>query len=84
MRLGRPCLVSTVDAGFEVVQPPRNGLAADPDNREQLAEATSRLLTAGTEWQRWSECARSHYEQYYTAEQYQQRLTAALEAVVES
>ena len=84
MRLGRPCLVSTADAGFEVVEPPRSGLAADLENREQLAQATCRLLTDGAEWRRWSDCARSRYEQRYTAKQYQTRLISALQSVLDS
>src|SRR5258708_32957755 len=32
IRVGRPCLVSTLDAGREVVNPPEAGLAVDPDD----------------------------------------------------
>ncbi|MGI9070919.1 MAG: glycosyltransferase family 4 protein [Bryobacteraceae bacterium] len=78
MRLGRPCLVSTVDAGREVVNPPEAGLAVDPDNLEQVADATYRLLETGPEWEQWSEQARRRYEAHYTAEQFQNRLLAAL------
>ena len=78
MRLGRPCLVSTLDAGREVVDPPRHGLAADPDDRAGLVDATCRLLTAGPEWQQWSTLARARYEQHYSARHYQQRLLSAL------
>jgi phosphatidylinositol alpha-1,6-mannosyltransferase len=78
MRLGRPCLVSTVDAGREVVDPPRHGLAVDPDDRHSLAQALCRLLADGSEWQAWSIRARERYEQWFTAQHYQQRLLAAL------
>jgi phosphatidylinositol alpha-1,6-mannosyltransferase len=78
MRLGRPCLVSTLDAGREVVDPPRHGLAADPDDRNGLAEATCRLLTQGPEWQKWSTLARDRYEQQFSASHYQKRLLSAL------
>jgi phosphatidyl-myo-inositol dimannoside synthase len=81
MRLGRPCLVSTLDAGREVVDPPRHGLAADPDDPDGLADATCRLLTHGPEWQRWSTLARDRYEQHFSASQYQQRLVSALASV---
>src|SRR5258705_5831285 len=50
MRVGRPCLVSTLDAGREVVNPPEAGLAADPDNREEVAAGVCRLLGDGPEW----------------------------------
>jgi phosphatidylinositol alpha-1,6-mannosyltransferase len=81
MRLGRPCLVSTLDAGREVVDPPRHGLAVDPDNREALAEAACRLLTDGPEWQQWSISARQRYEQHFSARHYQRRLLSALSDV---
>jgi phosphatidylinositol alpha-1,6-mannosyltransferase len=78
MRLGRPCLVSTLDAGCEVVDPPRHGLAVDPDDLGSLAEAACRLLAGGDEWQQWSIRARERYEQQFTAKHYQQRLVEAL------
>jgi phosphatidylinositol alpha-1,6-mannosyltransferase len=83
MRLGRPCLVSTLDAGREVVDPPRHGLAVDPDDRNGLAEAACRLLSDGQEWQQWSVRARERYEQYYSAKHYQQRLVSALVSSIE-
>jgi phosphatidylinositol alpha-1,6-mannosyltransferase len=78
MRLGRPCLVSTLDAGREVVDPPRQGLAVDPDDRDSLAEAACRLLTNGPEWQQMSINARERYEQHFSTRHYQQRLLLAL------
>jgi glycosyltransferase involved in cell wall biosynthesis len=78
MRLGRPCLVSTLDAGKEVVNPPEAGLAADPDNQEELARAICRLLADGAEWRQWSTQARRRYEENYTARHFQERLVAAL------
>lgn len=78
MRLGRPCLVSTVDAGREVVNPPEAGLAANPDNQEDLATAICRLLADGAEWQVWSAQARLRYEQNYTSKHFQHRLLSAL------
>jgi phosphatidylinositol alpha-1,6-mannosyltransferase len=78
MRIGRPCLVSTLDAGREVVNPPEAGLAANPDDSEQLADSLMRLLTDGPEWQQWSRQARARYQSNYTAEHFQRRLLAAL------
>jgi phosphatidylinositol alpha-1,6-mannosyltransferase len=78
MRLGRPCLVSTLDAGREVVHPPEAGLAADPDDTEALAEAVCRLLTPGPAWDAWSRRARERYERYFTAAHFQKRLLEAL------
>ena len=78
MRLGRPCLVSTLDAGREVVNPPQAGLAADPADPQALAAALVRLLTCGTEWERWSAQAQQRYVNQFTAAHFQQRLVAAL------
>jgi phosphatidylinositol alpha-1,6-mannosyltransferase len=78
MRLGRPCLVSTLDAGREVVNPPEAGLAADPRDPHALADAICRLLAPGPEWARWSLQARRRYESYFTARHFQERLVQAL------
>jgi glycosyltransferase involved in cell wall biosynthesis len=78
MRLGRPCLVSNFDAGKEVVNPPEAGLAADPGNPQQLADAVCRLLTPGQEWNRWSYNAQKRYQQNFTEDHYQKRLMQAL------
>jgi len=78
MRLGRPCLVSTLDAGQEVVNPPEAGLAVNPDDGDELASAICRLLAVGPEWQQWSTQARRRYEENYTAKHFQERLLAAL------
>jgi len=80
MRLGRPSLVSTLDAGQEVVNPPEAGLSVDPDNLEELTDAMVRLLTAGPEWDAWSRQARIRYEAQYTAYSFQKRLVLALQA----
>lgn len=78
MRVGRPCLVSSLDAGREVVNPPEAGLMADPDDPRDLAEAVGRLLTLDPQWARWSAQARCRYEQHFTAAQFQARFAAAL------
>lgn len=79
MRAGTPCLVSTEDAGREVVNPPEAGLAADPRDPEALADAVCRLLTPGPEWDGWSRRARARYEREYTAAHFQRRLLDALD-----
>jgi phosphatidylinositol alpha-1,6-mannosyltransferase len=83
MRKGRPCLVSTLDAGREVVSPPEAGLAADPANVIELAAATIRLLSLGAEWEQWSAKARRRYETQFTALHFQGRLLAALRSLNE-
>ncbi|HBY61292.1 MAG TPA: hypothetical protein DEH78_15840, partial [Solibacterales bacterium] len=61
MRLGRPCLTSTLDAGSEVIAPPEAGLAVDPGDTTGLHRAVRRLLGAGAEWEQWSRQARHRY-----------------------
>lgn len=78
MRLGRPCLVSTADAGREVVAPPLAGLAADPADRPGLARAIGRLLADGPAWAAWSAAARARYVSHFTEEHYRARLRTAL------
>lgn len=78
MRIGRPCLVSTLDAGREVVNPPEAGLAVNPANREALTHALTRLITPSDEWTRWSKQARQRYEHNFTARHFQERLLQAL------
>jgi phosphatidylinositol alpha-1,6-mannosyltransferase len=84
MRVGRPCLVSTLDAGREVINPPEAGLAVDPADTRRVADAVSRLLTPGEEWDGWSIRARRRYEERFTAVHFEQRLVAALSEVVGS
>jgi phosphatidyl-myo-inositol dimannoside synthase len=78
MRLGRPCLASIHDAGREVVGPPEAGLAVNPGDTEEMAQAITRLLTPGAEWDRWSAAARRRYESGFTAEHFQRRLVEAV------
>ena len=78
MRVGRPCLVSTLDAGREVVNPPEAGLAVDPNDKAELTDALLRLLGDSSEWRNWSISARQRYEQNYTAGHFQERLVKAM------
>jgi phosphatidylinositol alpha-1,6-mannosyltransferase len=78
MRLGRPCVVSTIDAGREIVNPPEAGLAANPTDPHALASAMCRLLSKGSSWQQFSGRARARYDANFTATHFQHRLRAAL------
>lgn len=80
MQQGRPCLVSTVDAGKEVVLPAQAGLAVDPADSGAVADALCRLLTLDAQWEQWSQSARAYYAAHYTAAHYQQRLLTALQS----
>lgn len=78
MRVGRPCLVSDADAARKVVDPPTAGLAVDPDDQYQVANALIQLLSPGERWDGWSEAARLRYEEHYTERHFQERLLVAL------
>lgn len=78
MRMGRPCLVSRLDAGREVVNPPEAGLMVDRDAPKELADAVCRLLTPGDVWDDWSHAARRRYEALFSAAHFQERLIRAL------
>ena len=78
MRLGRPCLVSNIDAGREVVNPPEAGLAVNPDDANDLWDGICRLMSDGDDWNELSIRARRRYESGYTAQHFQERLLSAL------
>ena len=78
MRVGRPCLVSTSDAGREVVNPPECGLAVDPGDAGELTASLVRLLTPGRKWDEWSIRSRSRYESQFTARHFQARIVEAM------
>ena len=78
MRMGRPCLVSDVDAGREVIDPPECGLAAGPGRVGELADCVLRLIRPGEEWDGWSRRARARYEARFTARHFQERLVGAI------
>jgi len=78
MRLGRPCLVSTSDAGREVINPPEAGLAIDPQSPQMIADALCKLLADNSKWKELSKCAKRRYEAMYTAKHFQERLLSAL------
>lgn len=82
MRMGRPCLVSTLDAGREVVCPEdaedSAGLAVDPSDTRAVSAALIRLMTPGPEWERRSAAARRRYAAHYTEAAFGERLVAAL------
>jgi phosphatidylinositol alpha-1,6-mannosyltransferase len=79
MRIGRPCLVSILDAGREVVGPPEAGMEVDPRDANALTEAVCQLLTPDESWRQVSLAAQARYESRFTAEHFQSRLSTALE-----
>lgn len=78
MRVGRPCLVSTSDAGREVIAPPQAGLAVDVTNPDEIAAALIELLKANAAWRQMSNNARCRYEALFTAAHFQRRLLDAV------
>lgn len=82
MRLGRPCLVSSVDAGREVVDPPTAGLAVDPDIVGDIVSALTRLMSDGPDWNELSAKAKQRYDTSFTEEHFKTRLLQALQEAV--
>jgi phosphatidylinositol alpha-1,6-mannosyltransferase len=78
MRVGRPCLVSTLDAGAEVVNPPEAGLSVDLQDEASLVESILRLLSAGSEWDGMAGRAKQRYDASFTSRSFRQRLLQAL------
>jgi phosphatidyl-myo-inositol dimannoside synthase len=78
MRMGRPCLVSTLDAGMEVVNPPEAGLSADLTDSAQTEATILRLLTAGLDWDQMAARAKARYDTHFTAAQFERRLIRSL------
>ncbi|MGH7470262.1 MAG: glycosyltransferase family 4 protein [Longimicrobiales bacterium] len=78
MRVGRPSLVGSEDAGREVVNPPECGLSASADRADSLVESIGRLLTPGAEWDAWSRNALRRHAERYTAAAFQERLVRTL------
>lgn len=78
MRRERPCLVSPLDAGREVVNPPEAGLAVDPRDEEELSRGILELLTPGEAWQKKSTQARLRYENNFTRSQFFGRFSRSL------
>lgn len=78
MRLGRPCLVSTEDAGREVVHPPEAGLAVHPDDPDALTDALVDLLADGPRWTKWSRAAQARHANLYTGRAFKSRLVDTL------
>ena len=81
MRHGKPCLVSNVDAGREVVQPPTAGIEVDPGNSEQLLHKVSRLLSIDADWKRMSQQAFDRYESFYTEAHFRKRFLETLHSL---
>lgn len=79
MRAGRPCLVSTLDAGREVVNPPEAGLAVDPRNERELTRSLIELLTRNAKWDKMARTARARYTRLFTEEGFRERLLGALQ-----
>ncbi|MFN7918890.1 MAG: glycosyltransferase family 4 protein [Bryobacteraceae bacterium] len=80
MRYGKPCLVSTLDAGQEVVGP-EAGIAVDREDPDAMADAIVRLLADTPERRRIGNAARERYESQFTAQHFRKRLIDAIASV---
>jgi glycosyltransferase involved in cell wall biosynthesis len=78
MAHGLPSVVAGGTAGSEVVEPGLTGLAVDPDDLRELADAMVRLLTDQELWRRTGKAARAAFEARWTEEVFAERLRAVL------
>jgi glycosyltransferase involved in cell wall biosynthesis len=76
MRLGRPCIVSDVDAGKEVAG--EAGLAVKLDDQAGIARALVLLLSGEKEWEHKSRVALKRYESHFTEQHFRERLLSAI------
>ncbi len=78
MAHGLPSVVAGGTAASEVVEPGLTGLAVDPDDLRELADAMVHLLTDQELWRRTGRAARAAFEARWTEEAFAERLRAAL------
>jgi glycosyltransferase involved in cell wall biosynthesis len=78
MAHGLPSVVAAGTAGSEVVEPGLTGLAVDPDNLRDLADAMVHLLTDHELWRRTGRAARAAFEARWTEEAFAMRLRVVL------
>jgi glycosyltransferase involved in cell wall biosynthesis len=78
MAHGLPSVVAGGTAASEVVEPGVTGLAVDPDELRDLADAMVHLLTDHELWRRIGRAARAAFEARWTEEAFAERLRAAL------
>jgi len=78
MAHGLPSVVAAGTAGSEVIESGLTGLACDPDNLRDLADAMVHLLTDQELWRRTGRAARAAFEARWTEEAFAERLRAVL------
>jgi glycosyltransferase involved in cell wall biosynthesis len=78
MAHGLPAVVAAGTAASEVVEPGLTGIAVDPDDLRELADAMVHLLTDHELWRRTGRAARAAFEARWTEEAFAERLRAAL------
>jgi phosphatidylinositol alpha-1,6-mannosyltransferase len=78
MRLGVPCIGSTVDAAREVVADGETGFTIDPDDRGALASSIVRLLSDEGARRAMGEAGRARYEAHFTYARFRERLGGLL------
>jgi phosphatidyl-myo-inositol dimannoside synthase len=78
MAHGLPSVVAAGTAGSEVVEHGLTGLAVDPDDLRELADAMVHLLTDQELWRRTGRGARAAFEARWTEEAFAERLRAVL------
>jgi phosphatidylinositol alpha-1,6-mannosyltransferase len=82
MRFGKPCIVSPLDAGAEVVVDGKTGIAVDPASLEKLREAIARVLSDDALAARLGAAGLERLNEKYRFAHYRSRVRERLEAVL--
>jgi len=82
MRAGVPCVASNCDAAQEVVVDGQTGYTVDPDDREALVGALTRLLLDPDLRRRLGVQGKARFEAYFTEEHFHERLWQALRGML--
>jgi phosphatidylinositol alpha-1,6-mannosyltransferase len=81
MRAGKPVLAARASAAEEIVEDGGTGLLVDPDDRNELAAALSRLLAEPEAAQRLGEAGRERWRREFGVERFRERLRPMLDAL---
>ena len=79
MRAGKPVLAARGSAAEEIVRHEETGLLVNPEDREELREALSRLLGYPGEARRMGEAGRERWRGEFGAERFRERMAPLLE-----
>lgn len=79
MRAGKPVLAARGSAAEEIVRDGETGVLVDPDDREELTAALTRLLAEPAAARRMGEAGRGRWQRDFGHERFRERLRPSLE-----